>query len=163
MREDWNKFFMDITLKVASRSTCARIKVGALLVKDKRIISIGYNGVASKKEHCDDYFENLYINKYMNKYETYNDFLKSNEFYDLHAKFSINNEIHAEMNSILFSARNGVSTEGTDLYVSYSPCIHCAKSILQAGIKNVYYHEKYDRDSSGISFLINNSVECIKI
>ena len=162
MRPSWNKLLMDITLKVAEKSTCERLQVGAILVKDTRIISMGYNGVPSGNQHCTDFCQVLY-KKYNTKYETYQKFKESSDFFDEHYKFSVSNEIHAEMNAILFAARNGVRTEGTDLYVSYSPCINCAKSILQAGIKNVYFNKHYDRGTKGSEFLELNGVKCTQI
>ena len=68
--------------------------------------------------------------------------------------------IHAEQNALGWAARNGVSTEGADLYISISPCSYCAKLIVAAGIKKVYYLKEYDRDSNGIAFLNKNGIIC---
>ncbi len=165
MRLSWHKTFLNITAQIAARSTCERLQVGAILVKDTRIISMGYNGVPSGHQHCIDYCKEIYNNNsdYDRDYSVYDEFKRSKDFLDMHYKFSVDNEIHAEMNAILYAAKNGVSTEGTDLYVSYSPCINCAKSILQAGIKNVYYSYDYDRGTKGTDFLESNGVECTKI
>jgi len=77
-----------------------------------------------------------------------------------HHKFSEKNEIHAEQNAIGFASRNGLSTKDSDLYISVSPCIYCAKLIWAAGIKNVYYIEEYDRSIEGIEFLNENNIKC---
>lgn len=148
-RLTWEEAFVQITNIVALRSSCARIQVGAILVKENRIISMGYNGVPKGQEHCCDHFKDMDQT--------------TKEFYDEHGKFSIKQEIHAEENIFSFSARNGIATEGAIMYVSYTPCPSCAKLILQCGIKEVYYINPYDRDMSGKEFLVNNGVKCEQV
>ena len=155
-----HQLFTDIATLVAEQSTCTRLHVGAVLVKDKRIISIGYNGVASGQKHCEDYFKELYLKEYEQKYPSFEEFLKTKEFYDLHGKFSNDNELHAEQNALLFAAKSGITTEGTTLYITLSPCIHCAKIITAAGIEKVYFSELYDRSQEGINFLKKNKIPC---
>lgn len=145
---------------VAEQSTCCRLHVGAVLVKDSRVISIGFNGTASGQVHCEDYFRELYQKDYKDKFPSYEEFTASRTFYDLHGKFSIDNELHAEQNAISFAAKNGISTEGGTIYVTWSPCVHCAKVIVSAGIKKVFFKNLYDRSQEGICFLQRNGIEC---
>lgn len=140
--------FKEIVILVSKQSTCKRLQVGCIIVKESRIISMGYNGVASGHEHCNEIFKNEIVN--------------SEEFKKKHAEFS-KNEIHAESNAIAFSAKEGQSTNDCDLYVTHAPCIDCAKLIVQSGIKNVYYINEYDRNSFGIEFLEDNNINCLKI
>ncbi len=149
MRPSWEQIFVQITELIAKRSTCIRLQVGAIIVKENRIISMGFNGSTSGAEHCCDIFKNVNIT--------------SKEFYDDHGKFSIYKEVHAEENAIAFAAKNGMSTNGCNMYVSYTPCINCAKLCLSAGIKSVYYIKPYDRDMSGKTFLEANGIVCEQI
>lgn len=103
------------------RSTCTRLAVGATIVRDKRIIAGGYNGSIAGGAHCID--EGCYV-------------------VDNHCVRTI----HAEMNAILQCAKFGVPTEGAEIYVTHFPCLQCSKSIIQAGIKAVYYAEDYKND-----------------
>ena len=144
---NYKKFFKKILKDTEEMSTCARVHVAALIVKDGRIISTGWNGVTSGKMHCKDFFYNL-------------DVVKNMIGYAEHHKFSKKNEIHAEQNAIGFASRNGLSAKDSDLYISVSPCVYCAKLIWAAGIKNVYYIEEYDRSTEGIEFLSENNIKC---
>lgn len=163
---------------MAEHSTCARVQVGAVLTKDRRIISCGYNGVPSGQEECKDYFFRIWdnpgkaddyvkafnfdwlINKYV--FSTFKDFLESAPFYQMHREFSINYELHAEQNAIGYAARNGIETSGSTIYLTVSPCMQCAKLMIAAGVKQVVYAEKYNRsEDDGISLLQINNVECV--
>lgn len=156
-----HKLFIDMAALVAGQSTCTRLQVGAVMVREGRVISIGYNGVPSKQLHCDDYFKAEYEKSYKDKYSSWEEFIKSAEFKDLHGKFSNENELHAEQNAILFAAKNGIATGKSSLYITLSPCINCAKIIISAGIEKVYYKELYDRSQEGVVLLMKNGVECI--
>ena len=90
---------------------------------------------------------------------TFEEFLNTGFFHDKHHNWSNKNELHGEMNAILFAGRHGISLEGSTIYTIYSPCIHCAKSIYASGIKKVYYKDLYHRDMSGIRFLRDKNVE----
>lgn len=136
MREPWDSFFLKMALLISTRSTCTRVQVGAVLTLDKRVISTGYNGTPAGDEHCSS--------------------LDSKD----HAEFSRKNELHAELNALLFSARHGNATLGAVLYLTLSPCIACAKAILQAGVVRVVYGTRYDRETDGIEFLIRHGVPC---
>lgn len=145
---------------VAEQSTCCRLQVGAVLVKDNRVISIGFNGTPTGQLHCEDNFVQLYQQEFAAKYPDFNTFMQSRDFYDVHGKWSIENELHAEQNAILFSAKNGIATNGATLYVTLSPCVHCAKVIVTSGINRVFFKELYDRSQEGLVFLDKNGIEC---
>ena len=127
---------MAAALLWATRSTCKRLQVGAVLAKGGRTISTGYNGAPSGLPHCND--ENC----------------KSQP--------QCKRTVHAEMNAILFAARYGISTEGAELYTTHSPCIDCAKAIINAGIKKVYYIEEY-RNREGLELLEQAGIELYKL
>ncbi|PLT34635.1 ComE operon protein 2 [Bacillus sp. V5-8f] len=117
-RISWNQYFMAQSHLLALRSTCTRLTVGATIVRDKRIIAGGYNGSIAGGDHCID--NGCYV-------------------IDNHCVRTI----HAEMNAILQCAKFGVPTAGAEIYVTHFPCLQCCKSIIQAGIKKVYYAEDY--------------------
>ena len=138
------EYFHDVCLRTARLSTCASRKVGAVLVRDNRILAIGFNGSPSGRPHCENKF-GIVDNKSIRM---------------KHHEWSKKNEIHAEANLIAFCAKNGIRTEGTELYISLSPCIDCAKLIVASGIKKVSYIEKYDLDTTGLLFLAENDIDC---
>jgi len=121
VRVDWHQYFMNIAAEVASRSTCDRKHVGAVIVRDKTILSTGYNGSVRGLPHCDD------VGHMME---------------DNHCVATI----HAEANAIIQAAKNGVRVDGADIYITASPCWNCFKIVTNAGIKNIYYGEFYRDD-----------------
>jgi dCMP deaminase len=121
IRVDWHQYFMNIADEVATRSTCDRKHVGAVIVRDKTILSTGYNGSVRGLPHCDD------VGHMME---------------DNHCVATI----HAEANALIQAARNGVRVDGADIYVTASPCWHCFKMVSNAGIKSIYYGEFYRDD-----------------
>ena len=127
-RIDWDQYFMVQAALLASRSTCKRLSVGAVLVRDKRIIAGGYNGSVSGDDHCID--EGCYLR-------------------DGHCVRTI----HAEKNAILQCARFGMSTDGASLYVTDFPCLQCTKSLLQAGIKEINYIRNYHNDDYAMKLI----------
>ena len=143
-----------------SNSTCRRVKVAAVIVKDGRTVSTGWNGVPSGFKHCEEIFEikdkpirfgEPYAEPklfYIDKAEVSKD-----EFLKKHHEFSEKYEVHAEANAISFAAKNNISTEGSSIFVTITPCSNCAKLILQSGIKKVYYKRVYDRSSEGFDLL----------
>ncbi|MFW6283341.1 MAG: deoxycytidylate deaminase [Minisyncoccales bacterium] len=143
MKKQKINYFKDIVKRVSMESTCTRVSVGAILVRDQRIIATGWNGVPAEDIHCKDFFKDKSI--------------------ELHAKFSEENELHAEQNLLAFCAKNGIMTNDSILFLTISPCIHCAKLLVSSGIKEVYYIEEYDRDQRGIDFLIDHCIVCKKI
>lgn len=142
-RAEWS--YIEILKSLQKLSTCKRLKVAALLVRDGRIVATGWNGVASGQKHCEDIFK---------------DCEEGEEFYQKHHEFSTRYELHAEQNLISFCAKNGIETNNTTIYLTHSPCIHCAKILLSAGIKEVKFLEMYDRDKSGILLLDENTTPC---
>jgi len=132
------------------------MQTGAVLVKDHRIISEGYNGVVSGAQHCCDHWERI-ADKRGSSLEN---FLNSEAFSELHHEWSTDNELHGEQNAILYACKRGIKTNNSDLYTVYAPCIHCAKVIVTAGIKRVYYQFRYQRDTkaAGLWFLKRNDV-----
>ena len=117
---------MDITFLVAKRSTCLRRSVGALIVKDKRILSTGYNGAPSGIKHC---IETGCLRENLN--------VPSGE------KHELCRGIHAEQNAIIQAAYNGVSIKGATLFCTNQPCSICAKMIINAGINEIFYGSGY--------------------
>lgn len=155
----WNNLFMNVAKLYGDHSTCAKIKVGAVIVKNKRIISTGYNGVSSGHEHCIDIFKKRWEEEHSKEFKTFEDYRQSSIFLEEHAKFSDSNENHAEANAILFSKQD---LTDCSVYVTYSPCTYCAKLIITSGIKKVYYKYVYG-SGSGIETLTKNGVEVEKI
>jgi dCMP deaminase len=125
-RPSWLTYFMDITQLVAKRSTCLRRSVGAVIVKDKRILSTGYNGAPTGIDHCTDVG---CLRADMN--------IPSGERHELCRG------IHAEQNAIIQAAYHGVSIRNADLFCTNLPCSICAKMIINAGIKTIYYLSGY--------------------
>lgn len=170
MRPSWHQLFIKISLQIAERSTCLKIRVGAVLTRDNRIISIGYNGTPAGQDHCETHFRKFFDEQYKDdwmgltpKHLTWEDFLQSDVFKEIHHEFVKTNEIHAEANAILYAAKSGISTNNSVLYTVYSPCTHCAKSLLQAGIKEVYFKEFYERDDGALDFLNRNGIKCQQV
>jgi dCMP deaminase len=139
--------YRDILGVYERRSTCARIRVACTITKNGRSIVSGWNGVLAGSKHCCDHFPN-YDPVTMDA---------------AHRQFSIENELHAEANAIGFAARHGIAVEGADLYVTYSPCLDCAKLISAAGIKQVFYKHRYDRTPEGILYLERHNIPVTKL
>lgn len=123
---------------VSQNSTCCSWKVGCIIEKDGRIISSGYNGVPKGKQHCCDHAHSEGWLK---------DGLLDPEKRPLHSAWSDKNEVHAEINAIMFAAKAGISIEGANMWCTASPCPHCAKAIANSGIKKLYFCEQYDRNA----------------
>lgn len=134
MRPSWDDYFIEIAKLVSSRATCLRRKVGAVIVKDKRLLTTGYNGAPSGLAHC---IEVGCIRKNLD--------IPSGERHELCRG------VHAEQNAILQAAKFGVSIEGTILYLTDSPCFICSREIVNAGIKRVVYLYGYpDANAKGL-------------
>ena len=146
------EYFKKVSIETSKLSTCASKAVGAVLVKNNRILAISYNGVVSKAEHCNKIFDAYEL--YTKEYER-----------EIHHKWSLNNEIHAEQNLISFCAKNGISTKNTELYITLEPCITCSKLITASGITKVYFINYYDKSDNqiGLKFLKNNNILVEKI
>jgi dCMP deaminase len=141
-------YYMDIAERTAQLSRARRLKVGAIIVKDDRIISIGFNGTpAGWDNDCED---EIPISPWPEESEKALD-----ATYTLKTKPEV---IHAESNSISKLARGPESGLDSTMFVTHSPCLDCAKLIYQSGISTVYYKNNY-RDSSGVDFLIRCGVK----
>lgn len=144
-RPSWVDYFMDITELVAKRSTCTRRAVGAILVKDKRVLSTGYNGAPSGIRHCS---ETGCLREQMN--------VPSGERHELCRG------IHAEQNAIIQAAYYGVSINGATLFCTNLPCSICAKMLINSGITTIYYKSGY-ADSISEEMLNEAGLEVTKI
>lgn len=134
-----HRIHMQTAFLHASASHCCSWKVGAVIVKDGRPVAAGRNGTAQGKCNCDQVAKK---NDWLLRDGTLNP-AKRHE----HSAWSAENEIHAEINAILFAARNGIAIEGADLYCTASPCPDCCKAISNSGIARVFYCIPYDRGS----------------
>lgn len=166
----YHELYMDIARRVAEMSYARRLHVGAVVVKDGRIISMGWNGMpAGWDNNCEDVewcsaggwldpdeieerwpYEGIYMDKSGEEYTSR---------YRLKTKPEV---LHAESNAIAKLAKSNDSGNGADLFVTHAPCIECAKLIHQAGVSRVFYSENY-RDDSGVRFLENSGVEITKL
>lgn len=120
-RASWDEYFMRIAIQAAARSTCDRKHVGAVIARDKTILSTGYNGSIRGMPHCDDVGHMLE-----------NDHCIAT--------------VHAEANAIIQAAKNGTAINGADIYITASPCWNCFKLIANSGIKKILYLEFYRDD-----------------
>lgn len=162
--KEWLFSFGRIALEIASHSSCCRKKVAALVVKNKRIISTGINGAGPGQLECSEYFHQYSIK---NKIDSTLFNLRLNtpgdEINKLHHDFAEANEIHSEQNAIAELSKNEVSGVGADIIITLSPCSNCAKLIVAAGIKRVFFLEAYDRDDNGIKLCKNSGLEVFHI
>ena len=168
MRSKFNKFYIDVLNSLKSYSTCSRLQVAAILVKDSRILSSGYNGVAKGCKECNKIFTKKEDGSYQYvEREPFSPRLKIHnltyeQYRKSHHEYADKFEVHAEMNCLGYALRNNTDITGAQLFLTTSPCLNCCKLILTAGIKEVYYMEAYD-DQSGIRYLTQNGVICDKI
>ncbi len=144
-RPDWNEYFMSIAELVSKRSTCIRRKVGAVIVKDKRILATGYNGAPSGIKHC------IEIGCLREKLK-----VPSGERHELCRG------LHAEQNAIIQAAYHGVEIKDSVIYCTNLPCIICTKMIINAGIKKIYYKDGYP-DELSKEMLSESNIELIKL
>jgi dCMP deaminase len=144
-RPSWDTYFMNITNLVAQRSTCLRRAVGAVLVKDKRILSTGYNGAPTNLKHC---LEVGCLREQMG--------IESGKMHELCRG------IHAEQNAIIQAAYHGVSVKGAVIYCTNQPCSICARMIINAGIVKIYYRSGY-ADSLAKELLAEANIELKQI
>ena len=126
VRPSWDAYFMEITNLVSQRSTCSRRRVGAVLVKDKRILATGYNGAPTGLPHCLDV-----------------GCLREQNNIPSGQRHELCRGLHAEQNVIIQAARDGIPIQGATLYCTTRPCVICAKMIINANIDVVYYAEGY--------------------
>jgi dCMP deaminase len=141
-RPSWDEYFMDITRVVATRSTCLRRQVGAVIVKDKRLLTSGYNGAPQGLAHC---LEAGCLREQLG--------VSSGERHELCRG------LHAEQNAIVQAALHGVSIAGATLYCTHQPCSACAKMIINAGIRRIVFEYPYP-DELSRSLLTEAKIEC---
>ncbi|MBL7891799.1 MAG: dCMP deaminase family protein [Bacteroidia bacterium] len=143
-RPRFEDIYMDLAQSLALRSHCVKLQVGAVLTKDTRIISLGYNGPPAGTHNCDEEWPEVGCAR--------------------DSKGSCSLALHAEQNAILYAAKNNVSLEGATIYVTLSPCIACSKVLFSLGIKKVFYLNSYAEykgiaTDEGVEFLKKFGVE----
>ncbi len=144
MRPKWNDYFMEMAEVVKNRSTCLRRQVGAVIVKDKRILTTGYNGAPSNTPHC------LEAGCYREQHD-----IPSGE------RAELCRGTHAEQNAIIQGAYHGVSIKGASMYVTLQPCVLCAKMIINAGIEKIYFKGNYP-DNLSLEILEEAGIDLVK-
>ena len=137
MRPDWDSYFMKIAYAVSERSTCDRAFVGCVLVKEKRILTSGFNGSPKGQEHCD-------------------------EAGHLMVEGHCVRTIHAETNAIIQAALHGVSTKDATCYVTHLPFINFTKALINAGISRIVYSVAYRQDENAMHFLAQAGIEVVE-
>jgi dCMP deaminase len=148
LRPTFDEIYMQLAEKLALRSHCVRAQVGAVLTKDTRIVSLGYNGPPAGTHNCDEVWPETGCPR--------------------DSKGSCSLALHAEQNAILYATKNNVSLQDTTLYVTLSPCIACARVIFTIGIKKVFFKDSYARYKNlpvdeGVEFLRRFGVEVIQV
>ena len=148
MKPSFDHIFMNLATDLAKRSHCVKAQVGAVLAKDTRIISIGYNGPPAGTHNCDEEFPA--------------------EGCPRDSKGSCSLALHAEENAILYAVKNGANLAGATLYTTLSPCLPCARLIFSAGIKQVYFDKSYAKykglaSDEGVDFLNRFGVSAVNV
>lgn len=146
-KPEFDDIFMDLAVHLSKRSHCIKRQVGAVLTKDTRIVSIGYNGPPSGTHNCDEEWPETGCPR--------------------DSKGSCSLALHAEQNAILYAVKNGTSIENSTLYVTLSPCIACARIIFSAKITKVIYLHSYAEykgipSDEGVDFLRKFGIEVLK-
>ena len=144
-RPSWDEYFMSITELVAQRATCVRRKVGAILVREKRIIATGYNGAPSQISHCLDV-----------------GCLREERGIPSGERHELCRGLHAEQNAIIQAALHGVSVEGATLYCTNMPCSICSKMLINARVRKILYKEGY-ADSLSSSLMAEANIPFIQL
>ena len=139
MKPSFDDIYMDLAVNLSKKSHCVKIKVGAVLTKDTRIVSLGYNGPPAGTHNCDEEWPQTGCER--------------------DRKGSCSLALHAEENAILYAAKNKITLEHATLYVTLSPCLPCARIIFTTGIGKVYYLESY-AEYKGLDF--DEGVEFLK-
>ncbi|MDI3317711.1 MAG: dCMP deaminase family protein [Bacillota bacterium] len=128
MRPGWDEYFLSVAELVAERATCDRQHVGAVLVRERRILATGYNGAPRGLPHCTEVGCLLYGEH-------------------------CTRAVHAELNALLQCARFGVAADGATLYCTHTPCVECAKALINAGVREVVYRRPYADDRADVEEL----------
>ncbi|WP_024955465.1 deoxycytidylate deaminase [Sulfurospirillum arcachonense] len=132
--------FINIAHEIATASKCISKQVGAVIVKNGRILSTGYNGTPAGYTNCCEHWDNEYTSEHHEWSKTY--------------------EIHAEMNALIWAAREGISIKDATIYVTLEPCSDCSKNIIASGIKRIVYDKSYEHTNSDVitRFIKDNGV-----
>ena len=140
-----DKNFLNIAKELSFASKCASKQVGAVIVKDGRILSTGYNGTPAGYMNCSQHWNGEYTKDHHEWSKTY--------------------EIHAEMNAIIWAARKGIAIEDATIYVTLEPCSECSKNLIASGIKRIVYEKSYEHTNSSVvsKFLKDNGVKIEQI
>lgn len=133
-RISWDTYYMSIAYLISARSCCERLHVGCVLVKNNRIISVGYNGFISKAPH---------ISRVRDGHEQ--------------------STVHSEINAICHAAKEGISLDGAIAYITHYPCVNCFKSLVSSGIKQIKYNEDYKNDKFVDIMSKENNIPILKI
>lgn len=133
-RLDWDEYFMSLALLISCRSPSERLHVGAVIVRDNRVVASGYNGFPAGAPHHSVMLDGHEINT-----------------------------IHAEQNAISDAAKRGVSIDGSTIYITHYPCVHCAKYIISSGIRAVFYFEDYRNQDVVATLFRESRVVCQKM
>ncbi|WP_078809471.1 deoxycytidylate deaminase [Selenihalanaerobacter shriftii] len=140
-RPSWDEYFMELTSVVAKRATCLRRKVGALLVKERRVLATGYNGAPSGLEHCGEV-----------------GCIRDDQEVPSGERHELCRGLHAEQNAIIQAALHGISIDGATLYCTHQPCVLCAKMIINAGVDRIVFGGSYP-DELSLSMLKEAGIE----
>ena len=133
-RLKWNEYFMGLAILAKQRSACSRLKVGCVIVKDNRIVCMGYNGFLPGAPHC-------------------------SRIRDNHEQSTV----HAEVNAVSDAASRGVSLKGSTAYITHYPCLNCFKTLVSAHVNKIYYHTDYKNDELVGELSLENGVRLIKL
>lgn len=144
MRPSWDEYFMNMLEVIKTRSTCIRRQVAAVIVKDRQIISTGYNGSAKGLRHCEEV-----------------GCLREQMGIPSGQRHELCRGIHAEQNAIIQASLHGVSIEGADIYITCSPCVLCSRMLINAGIKRIVYRGDYP-DELAMDMLKEAGIELVK-
>lgn len=157
MKQKFIDYYMDVAERTSKLSSAIRRQVGAVIVKENRILSYGYNGMPTGwTNECEnkEYMPGDNWDGHLYPHEEYDKTVESNRRYRLVTKDEV---LHAESNAIAKVSGSTESSEDATLFVTTAPCIHCAKMIFQSGIKSVFYRDTY-RDDAGVEFLQKGGV-----
>ncbi|NQY52268.1 MAG: dCMP deaminase [Campylobacteraceae bacterium] len=140
-----DKNFINIAHEISKASKCVSKQVGAVIVKDGRILSTGYNGTPAGFTNCNDHWDGKYTKDHHEWSKTY--------------------EIHAEMNAIIWAARKGISIEGASIFVTLEPCSECSKNLIASGITRIVFDRAYEHTNSEVisSFIKQNGIKIEQI
>jgi len=133
-----DQVFMEMAFSAAKLSKCVSIKVGAILVRDDRVVSMGVNGTVTGVINCCDKFPQWKDAGYI-----------TDEKRQEHHDWSLRNEVHSELNCILAAAKNGIKIEGSTMFSTLQPCSKCLPMLVQAGVKRIVYSDEYCRAEYG--------------